>query len=69
MSIVTNVNSSNQKNYVLSTYDKVNVSPSQAKYTFSKAERFPRIKANCAVNSYDIPGALSTRAAGIGYGK
>ncbi len=68
MSIVTHVNSSNQKNYALTTYDKVNHSPAQAKYTFSKAERFPRIKPNCAVGSYDIPGALSTRAASMGYG-
>ena len=69
MSIVTHVNSSNQKKYALTTYDKVNSSPTQAKFAFSKAERFPKIKANCAVSTYDIPGALSTRAAGMGFGK
>ena len=68
MSITGNVNSSNQKHFMLTTYDKINVSPSQAKYTFSKANRFPTIKTGCPVTSYDIPGALDKRAAGMGYG-
>ena len=41
MSVSPHVNQSNQKHFVLTTYDKVNPSTSQAKYTFSKAERFP----------------------------
>lgn len=68
MSLTANINSSNQKAFALTTYDRVNVSPSQAKYTFSKADRFPSIKKSCPVSCYDIPHAFSTRAASLGYG-
>ena len=68
MSVTGYVNNSNQKDFVLTTYDKINVSSAQPKFTFSKAERFPSIKKNCPVTSYDIPGMLSTRAAAMGYG-
>ena len=63
------VNSSNQRNFSLTTYDKTNTSPSQAKFTFSKANRFPKIKKNCPVSCYDMPGTFSARAASLGYGK
>lgn len=63
------VNSSNQKAFVLQTYDKVKQgSPNNAKFSFSKASRFPKIKRNCDVGSYDNSGALSLRAASLGYG-
>ena len=68
MSVSQNVNSSDQRDYRLTTYDRVNHSPAQAKYTFSKANRFPTIKNICPVTSYNIPGALGQRAASFGYG-
>ena len=68
MSITNYVNSSNQKAFNLTTFDKVNYSSTQSKFTFSKAERFPTIKANNPVSCYDIPTTKSTRAAGMGYG-
>ena len=41
MSVTSYVNGSNQRSFVLTTYDKVNLSSAQPKFTFSKAERFP----------------------------
>ena len=41
MSVTGYVNNSNQKDFVLTTYDKVNLSSAHPKFTFSKAERFP----------------------------
>lgn len=68
MSVTGYVNNSNQKDFVLTTYDKINVSTGQPKFTFSKADRFPKIKTNCPVTSYDMPGQLSNRSAAMGYG-
>ena len=68
MSVTGYVNKSNHKDFVLTTYDKINVSSAQSKFTFSKADRFPQIKTNCAVTTYDIPNTISTRAAAMGYG-
>lgn len=55
MSVSTHINSSNQKAFALTTFDRVNYSPSQAKYTFSRAERFPTIKTKGAEIFYEIP--------------
>ena len=44
-------------------------SPTAAKYTFSKAGRFPNIKRNCPIGSYDNSGVLSKRATSLGYGQ
>ena len=41
MSVSTHLNNSNQKNYLLVTYDRVNTSTGQPKFAFSKADRFP----------------------------
>ena len=68
MSVTGYVNKSNHKDFVLTTYDKINVSTAQSKFTFSKADRFPQIKSNCAVTTYDIPNTISKRAAAMGYG-
>lgn len=68
MSVTNHVNASNRKPFVLSTYDKVNFSPSQAKYSFSKANRFPTIRANNPIGAYDMPGQLHNRATGFGIG-
>ena len=69
MTETKNVNSSNQRAFVLTTYDKVKQgSPTNAKYTFSKASRFPNISRNCPVGSYDNSGVLSRRATTLGYG-
>lgn len=63
------VNSSNQRAFVLQTYDKVKQgSPNNAKFSFGRASRFPTIKRNCPVGSYDNSGALSNRATSLGYG-
>ena len=54
---------------MLQTYDKVKQgSPNNAKYSFGRASRFPTIKRNCPVGSYDNSGALSHRATSLGYG-
>ena len=51
------------------TYDKVNHSPTQMKYTFSKANRFPPVRQVSDMGAnYDIPGTNGTRAAGMGFG-
>lgn len=68
MSITQQLNASNQKAFVLTTYDKTNHSPSQAKYTFGRASRFPSIQEKCPVTGYDLPTTKSPRAAGFGYG-
>ena len=55
MSVTGYVNRSNQKNFVLTTYDKINISSAQPKFTFGKAQRFPTIKpTNCPVISYEL---------------
>lgn len=69
MSITKHINESNRRDFVLSTYDRINQSSSQQKYTFSKANRFPEIKTGCLMGSYDQPSQLSKRAASIGYGQ
>jgi hypothetical protein len=68
MSVTGYVNSSNQKSFTLTTFDKINSAPSQAKYTFGKANRFPSLKTSNDVSSYDIPSGISTRKAGMGIG-
>ena len=69
MSISPYLNASHQRSFTLTTFDRVNQSPSQSKYTFSKADRFPTIKANNEVGAYSIPSTISSRAASLGYGK
>lgn len=68
MSVTNNVNSSNKRAFVLSTYDKVNFSPSQAKFSFGKANRFPNIRSNNPVSAYDLPDKFNKRATGFGIG-
>ena len=69
MSITQNVNSSNQRDFCLMTYDKINHSPTQMKYSFSKANRFPPVRQVSDVGAnYDIPGTNGSRAAGMGFG-
>ena len=54
MSVTGYVNSSNQKAFVLTTYDKINMSTGQRKFSFSKADRFATLKpTNCPVISYE----------------
>ena len=54
MSVTGYMNRSVQKGYVLTTYDRVNTSPTQQKFTFGKADRFPAVrKPECPVVSYD----------------
>ena len=69
MTTTSNVNSSNQKMFALATYDKVNYSPSQAKFTFSKATRFPSVKGTNDVGAYDLGSTISSRKSGLGYGQ
>ena len=69
MSVTGYVNRSNQKTFVLTTYDKINISSAQPKFTFGKAKRFPTIKpTNCPVISYEQQKQLGNRAPGFGYG-
>ena len=69
MTTTNTVNNSMQRGFVLQTYDKVKQgSPNNAKYSFGRASRFPTIKRNCPIGSYDNSGALSHRATSLGYG-
>ncbi len=47
----------------------LNNSTSKQMYSFSKAERFPKIKRNSSVGYYDIPSMFSKRFTTLGYGK
>ena len=59
----------NPRDFCLTTYDRVNHSPTQMKYTFSKANRFPPVRQVSHVGAaYDIPGTNVARAAGMGFG-
>ena len=59
MSVSNYLNQSHQRSFTLTTYDKVTTSSAQAKFTFSKANRFPIIKKTSDVGAYELPSALS----------
>ena len=55
--------------YTLTSYEKVNFSSAQQKYSFGKADRFPNIKNfSPPVTGYDNSSSLNKKGAGIGYG-
>ncbi len=51
-----------------SKYSSIDNSPSKQKYSFSKAERFPKISVYGAMSFYNLPSVKSERATSFGYG-
>jgi hypothetical protein len=51
-----------------SKYSSIDNSPSKQKYSFSKAERFPKISAYGAMSFYNIPSMRNGRSTSFGYG-
>ena len=56
-------------NSTLQSFDKVNYSPSQHKFTFGKGDRFSTPKPISQVIGYNLPSTLNKRGAGMGFGK
>ena len=51
-----------------SKYSSIDNSPSKQKYSFSKAERFPKISVYGAMSFYNLPSVKSERSTSFGYG-
>jgi alcohol dehydrogenase YqhD (iron-dependent ADH family) len=51
-----------------SKYSSIDNSPTKQKYTFSKAERFPKISIYGAMSFYNLPSVKNERATSFGYG-
>lgn len=50
------------------SYEKVTQSSAQQKYTFSKAQRFPKIKATTDLVGYNLPSTKTEKSAAFGFG-
>ena len=67
MSVYTHAQNSSKFTYT--NYDKTHHSSAQSKFSFSKADRFPRIQNfSPPVAGYDVTSQLGKRSASIGYG-
>ena len=51
-----------------SKYSSIDNSPTKQKYSFSKAERFPKISIYGAMSFYNLPSVKNSRATSFGYG-
>ena len=51
-----------------SKYSSIDNSPTKQKYTFSKAERFPKISIYGAMSFYNLPSVKNERSTSFGYG-
>ena len=51
-----------------SKYSSIDNSPTKQKYSFSKAERFPKISIYGAMSFYNLPSVKNERATTFGYG-
>ena len=51
-----------------SKYSSIDNSPTKQKYTFSKAERFPKITIYGAMSFYNLPSVKNERSTSFGYG-
>ena len=51
-----------------SKYSSIDNSPTKQKYTFSKAERFPKISIYGAMSFYNLPNVKNERSTSFGYG-
>ena len=51
-----------------SKYSSIDNSPSKQKYSFPKAERFPKISVYGAMSFYNLPSVKNMRATSFGYG-
>ena len=51
-----------------SKYSSIDNSPTKQKYTFSKAERFPKISIYGAMSFYNLQSAKNERSTSFGYG-
>ena len=51
-----------------SKYSSIDNSPTKQKYSFSKAERFPKISVYGAMSFYNLPSVKNERATSFGYG-
>ena len=51
-----------------SKYSSIDNSPTKQKYSFSKAERFPKISIYGAMSFYNLPSVKNERATSFGYG-
>lgn len=52
----------------LTTYDTLNTSPANSKWSFGHDNRFPKVKKTIDKISYDIPTTKTKRSAGFGIG-
>ena len=51
-----------------SKYFSIDNSPSKQKYSFPKAERFPKISIYGAMSFYNLPNVRTKRSTTLGYG-